>query len=121
MHEMTIATSLLEHVLEIANRQRADRIEEIEVEVGVLQQVVPESLELAFAAVAAGTVAEGATLRLVAVPVEASCRHCRKRFRGNLDDYLCPHCRQADVDILAGRDIILKTVVCRTEAEVPAP
>ena len=60
MHEMSIAASLIEHVLEVGRQQRATRIAEVELQVGVLQLIVPEALELAFSAVTEGTPAEGA-------------------------------------------------------------
>jgi len=121
MHEMAIAASLVEHVLEVARQQRAVRVDDVELEVGVLQQVVPESLELAFTAAIAGTLAEGARLKLMETPARAVCRPCAREFDAAVDDYRCPQCGQADVRIVGGHDIILKTVVCQTEECVPAP
>lgn len=121
MHEMSIAASLIEHVLEVGRQQHATRIAEVEVQVGVLQLIVPEALELAFSAVTEGTPAEGATLKLVEVPAAAECRQCGQRFEPAIDDYLCPRCQQADVRITAGREIVLATVVCETDEGVPAP
>lgn len=115
MHEMSIATSLIEHVLAAVADHEVVRIEEVEVEVGVLQQVVPEALQMAFEAVTAGTLAEGATLRIREVPVEAECRACGQRFAAALDQYQCPQCAEADVRILAGKDIVLRNVVCQTQ------
>jgi hydrogenase nickel incorporation protein HypA/HybF len=115
MHEMAIAASLLERVLDVAQRQQVVRVDEIELEVGVLQQVVPDALTLAFQAVTHGTLAEGAKLRLVEVPARAECRSCGQPFEAAIDCYACPHCRRADVRILAGRDIVLRTMVCQVE------
>jgi hydrogenase nickel incorporation protein HypA/HybF len=114
MHEMSIAASLLDRVLDVAGQNNACRVDELTVEVGVLQQVVPEALRMAFAAVTEGTIAQGATLNLVECPASAECRCCGERFDAAIDDYACPRCRQADVRIVAGRDIVLKTVVCQT-------
>ena len=111
---MSIAVSLVDQLLELARQQRACRIEEVELETGVLQQVVPEALELAFKVASEGTVADGATLKLVEVPAVAECRPCGHRFEPAIDDYRCPRCERADVRIVAGNDIVLKTVVCQT-------
>jgi hydrogenase nickel incorporation protein HypA/HybF len=119
MHEMAIAASLVEHVLGIARQHDARRIDQVEVEVGVLQQIVPDSLQLAFVATAYGTPAEGAALQLVNVKAVAECRPCGLPFEPAIDDYLCPHCGQADVRIVAGNDIILKSVVFQVPESAP--
>ncbi|MGD8451164.1 MAG: hydrogenase maturation nickel metallochaperone HypA [Phycisphaerae bacterium] len=115
MHEMSIAMSLIDNLLTATTGHDVVRIEEVEVEVGVLQQIVPEALHMAFEAVTAGTLAEGARLRIREVPVEAECRACGKQFAAALDSYQCPQCGEADVRILAGKDIVLRTVVCQTQ------
>jgi len=116
MHEMGIATSLVDQLLALAERHGASRIDEVEVEVGLLQQVVPEALELAFAAASAGTPAEGAQLKLIEVSPVVECRQCGHTFEAHVDDYLCPRCQQADVRVVSGQDIVLRSIVCRTEA-----
>ena len=52
------------------------RIGTVEVKVGHLRQVVPDSLAFAFTLVAEGTVAEGAELLLEEVPAAGVCRAC---------------------------------------------
>lgn len=121
MHELSIATSLADHVVEVARQQGAVRIDEVEVEVGILQQIVPEALEVAFAAVTAGTLAEGAALKLVSVEAVAECRLCERRFEPTIEDYLCPACRRADVRIVEGDDIVLKSVVCQVRENASRP
>ncbi len=111
---MAIAASVVEHVLEVARQAKALRVEAVELEIGALQLVVPEALELAFAAATQDTLAEGAQLKLTTVPGMAECRHCRLRFEPAIDNYLCPGCQQADVQLVAGNDIVLKSVVCET-------
>ena len=115
MHEMSIASALMEQLLRIAEEQRAARIAEVEVHCGVMQQIVPESLRFAFEALSAGTPAAGATLRIVEEGLVAQCRSCGERFEAAIGNYVCPKCPVADVEIVAGRDIVLRTVVCETE------
>jgi len=112
---MSIASALMQQLLRIADEQRAARIVDVEVRCGVLQQVVPEALQLAFEALSAETPAAGATLKIVEVEPVARCRACNERYPARLDIYLCPRCGQADVELLAGRDIVLQSVTCETE------
>ncbi|MFH1748717.1 MAG: hydrogenase maturation nickel metallochaperone HypA [Planctomycetota bacterium] len=115
MHEMSIAASLVEHVLSEARQQQAVWVQEVEVQIGVLQLVVPEALEMAFSAITEGTLAAGATLKIVPVPARARCRQCEQCFEPAVDDYLCPKCQLADVEIVGGREIVLTTIVCETQ------
>ena len=121
MHEMGLATSLVDCVLEATRGRGAVRIQEVEVEIGVLQRVVPEALSLAFAAASAGTLAAGAALKLIAVKAVAECRPCGSSFEPEWDDYLCPRCHQADVRVIRGNDVVLKSIVCEVEAGAPVP
>lgn len=120
MHEFSIATSLLEQLLRIGAEQRATRVVQVELRCGVTRQIVPEALELAFAAVSADTLAAGATLHVVTEPLRAACRSCQREFAAAIDDYRCPACGRADVVLVGGHDIVLQTVVCET-AEAPMP
>jgi hydrogenase nickel incorporation protein HypA/HybF len=110
MHELTIASELLEQVLAAARRARVARVTAVEVRCGEARQVVPEALQAAFAALAEPTVAAGAELAVLETPLEARCRNCHGHFRARIDNYLCPRCGLADAELVAGDDIILQTV-----------
>ncbi len=121
MHEVAIATRVVEHVLEIARGQQAVHVETVELEVGTLQLVVPEALEMAFVACAHGTLLEGATLKLVGVRPQAECRTCAARYEPAVDNYRCPECGAADAMVVAGNDIVLKSVTLQTQEVSKAP
>lgn len=115
MHELSIAMEIIRQVVEIARQHNADRIEEVEVQAGVLRQIQEEALRMGFVAAGEGTPAEGARLVYTEEPVAAVCNECDCRFAPELDDYICPRCGVANVRIVAGNDIILKSIVCQAE------
>jgi hydrogenase nickel incorporation protein HypA/HybF len=115
MHEMSIAEGILQTVLAAAKQSGARRVERIELSVGQMRLVVPEALEMAWRAVSEGTIAAGAAMDVTEVPLAARCRHCDRQFAPRIDDYLCPGCGQADVEITAGDDIILTSIACEVE------
>ncbi|HOA72173.1 MAG TPA: hydrogenase maturation nickel metallochaperone HypA [Phycisphaerae bacterium] len=117
MHELPIAAAIVEQAVQAAAAHGATRIETIEVEIGRRRQVVPEALQIAFAATSEGTIAEGARLEIVEIEMEAVCRVCGHRFKPEIDLYLCPRCEQADVRIVAGDDMILKSITAQTPEE----
>jgi len=95
----------------------ATRIDLIEVEIGRMRQIVPEALEVAFAAMSEGTIAQGARLEITEVQMQAVCRVCGHAFQPEIDLYICPRCEQADVRIVAGNDMILKSITAQTPEE----
>jgi hydrogenase nickel incorporation protein HypA/HybF len=112
MHEFSLAAALVEQLQRIADEQHARRIVEVEVHCGVMQQVVNEALEVAFAAASAETPAAGARLKIVTDELVVRCRACGNSFAAAIDNYACPQCRTADVEVVAGRDVVLQSVIC---------
>jgi len=112
MHEMSIAEGLLQAVLTAANQHGATRIERIELDVGQMRLIVPDAMQMAWQVITEGTIAAGSEIVVVEVPVTARCKKCGRQFAPQINEYICPDCGQADVDILTGDDIILKSVVC---------
>ena len=73
MHELSIADA----VVTIAGRHAAGRrVTRVDVKVGHLRQVVPDSLTFAFELLTAGTEMEGAELVIVQVPAAVRCNAC---------------------------------------------
>ncbi len=113
MHEMTIADGILTQTLAAIADHGDIRVEQVQVLAGVLRQIVPEALELAWQELSRGTAAEGATLELVEVAPAARCRICECDFEPTIESYLCPQCNLADVEITAGNDIVLQSLTCQ--------
>ena len=112
MHEFSLAAALVEQLQRIAGERHVRRIVEVEVRCGAMQQVVNESLELAFEAASSDTPAAGARLKIVVEDLVVRCRACGHSFSAAIDNYLCPQCKMADVEVLTGRDVVLQSVVC---------
>ncbi len=49
--------------------------------------------------------------------MQAVCRVCGHAFQPEIDLYICPRCEQADVRIVAGNDMILKSITAQTPEE----
>jgi hydrogenase nickel incorporation protein HypA/HybF len=114
MHEMPIAAAIVEQAVAAVAPHRATRIDVIEVEIGRMRQIVAEALQVVFAAVSQDTIAAGARLEITEIEMEAVCRRCEHHFCPEINLYICPNCHQADVRIVAGNDMILKSVTAQT-------
>lgn len=121
MHEMSIAVEIVRQVEQVARQHQATRVDEVEIEIGVLQQVVPEALRIAYESAIEGTIAEGSTLVMTEEKMVARCGHCNEQFEPELDDFTCPHCRQAEAQVMAGNSITLKSIACETPEEQTGP
>jgi len=110
MHEMFLANALLQQVLDIADQNDLVLVEEIEVEIGEAQHVDPEALSVGFQALSLDSLAGQAELRLIPVSLQAKCRACETEFAPELLSYACPNCQRADAEIIAGRDVVLRSL-----------
>jgi hydrogenase nickel incorporation protein HypA/HybF len=107
MHELSIADA----IVTIASRHAAGRkVSRVEVKVGHLRQVVPDSLSFAFELIAAGTELEGAELAIEDVPARVRCRACEaetvlKEFPAH-----CGECGGLHVDVTAGEELLVDSI-----------
>ncbi len=117
MHEMSIAESLKEQI-DIALRDRPGAIvREIELDIGAIQQVVPEALDIAWESLTADTPLEGSVLKMKEISIVAICRYCGTHYSPEVEDFSCPQCRKADPEFLQGRDILLRAIHCDVEKD----
>jgi hydrogenase nickel incorporation protein HypA/HybF len=102
MHELSVATA----VLNTALKHSAERpVSVVSLRVGRMRQVIPDSLRFYFEIVARDTACEGATLELVEIETELSCRVCDRRWSPQIPAFRCPDCASADVEVLAGQEL----------------
>ncbi len=106
MHELSIAESVVDAVLE---RTGDRRVTCVRLTVGTLAGVVPDALTFCFELATAGTALEGAELEIVQLPGRAHCRRCNQDFQKDDLILLC-ECGSADVDVVAGRELSVTSV-----------
>jgi hydrogenase nickel incorporation protein HypA/HybF len=111
MHELGIMESTLAAALAAARDNGAHRVHRIVLRVGALSGAEPDALRFAFAAVTAGTPADGAVLEIDAVPARARCPDCAIEFvPGAGFITACPQCRRLCADLRSGRELELTRV-----------
>ena len=104
MHELSLADA----VVRIARRHAAGRpVAKVEVQVGHLRQVVPQSLEFAFELLAAGTELDGAELVLDEVPAAGRCRLCGTESELAGFPLRCDACGGLDLELLRGEELLV--------------
>jgi hydrogenase nickel incorporation protein HypA/HybF len=106
MHESSLARQLLEVVLartaeaEAQAKPKIQKVRTVRGWVAETETLSRESLAFHFAAHARGTAAEGSTLELRLVHVEARCRACGQRYAPEHHLLLCPGCGSTEGELL---------------------
>jgi hydrogenase nickel incorporation protein HypA/HybF len=112
MHELSIAGA----IVAIAERHAAGRrVTAVEVRVGHLRQVVPDSLAFAFELVAEGTALEGAELVLHEVPAAGRCRVCATDGPLTAFPLQCAVCGGLDVEVTRGEELVVDSLELEEE------
>jgi len=110
MHELTIASALVEQVGDIAKSRRATSVAEISIRMGVLSGIT-RSLYFCFPSAARGSLCEGATLNIEEVPLTVMCTNCNgAKTPAALYNFRCPDCGYPTPKVLTGREMQLKSV-----------
>jgi hydrogenase nickel incorporation protein HypA/HybF len=89
MHELSLSRAILDTVKRHAGRRR---VTQVNVTIGALRQVVPESLEFYFGIVSRDTVCDGAALTHNLVPARARCDGCGREWELTLPNFQCDEC-----------------------------
>ena len=105
MHEMSIAQSMLDIILQESLNHKVNRVLSVALKVGELSAVEAESLRFCFELVSQGTVVEGARLDIERVEVTCRCRDCGADFAVEELVFCCPLCGGAGVEMLSGREL----------------
>ncbi|CAN5272249.1 hydrogenase maturation nickel metallochaperone HypA [soil metagenome] len=109
MHEMSITQSVVDVVTQ---RTGSDRVAMVRLQIGKLSGIVPDSVRFCFELIAADTPLAGAVLEIDEPVGRGHCNSCGDDF--DLHDLilLCP-CGSADVQVLAGTELAVKSVEVR--------
>jgi hydrogenase nickel incorporation protein HypA/HybF len=114
MHELSLATGIVETVEKHADGRR---VISVQMRIGALRQVVPESLEFYFGICSRDTVCEGATLEQELLPARLRCNTCEQRWDLDLPDFRCPSCSGSDVEVVSGTEFEVDSIEVNEKEE----
>lgn len=109
MHELSLATALLETALSQAAQAEAEQIVVMTLRVGAWAGVDAEALQFAFSLVQKDTIAASAQLVIEAVPAQFFCQTCGQRAAPPLAGN-CSHCGSDRWRLLQGRELQLQSM-----------
>jgi hydrogenase nickel incorporation protein HypA/HybF len=120
MHELSIATALIDQVSEHASRAGAGRVAQISVRMGVLSGI-SRALYFCFPSAARGTICEGAILHIEEVPLTVMCSTCEDvKTPAALYNFRCPDCGRPTPKVITGREMQLVSIeYVASDSDVP--
>jgi len=107
MHELSLSSAIVNTVVKHA---RGRRVTVVELRVGKLRQVIPDTLEFYFEFVARGTVCEGARLEQQVIDPRLTCRSCGHEWEIEIPAFRCPGCAGSDVEIASGNEFEVEAI-----------
>ncbi len=112
MHELSVASAVVDTAIRHADGRR---VLVVNLRVGELRQVIPDSLAFYWDIVSRDTLAEGARLEQVVVPVRMRCEACAHEFEPELM-FRCPECGGAGA-VLAGDELEVDSIEVEEDKE----
>jgi hydrogenase nickel incorporation protein HypA/HybF len=107
MHELSVSSAVVETVLRhAAGRQ----VKAVQLRVGALRQVVPESLDFYWGIVSRDTVCEGAVLEQELIEARLRCDHCDAEWEIDMPAFRCAVCDSAEVTVVCGEELEVESI-----------
>ena len=111
MHEMGIALQIAEIATASIPKDVGDvRVEKINLKIGKLAAVVPDSLRFCFDVAIIDTPLAGAELAIEELPVVARCKDCDTQWTISQPAFTCENCNSGSLEILSGRELDIESI-----------
>ena len=114
MHELSVTQSLLDIAIRHAEGRR---VTDIYLVMGQLSSFVDESVQFYWDMVSEGSLAEGAQLHFQRIPATIRCKECGEEFGLGREDFTCPKCGSAKVEVVAGDEFLIESIEVEAEGD----
>ncbi len=121
MHEMSIVEALLESVRAEVKAHADTRVLRVDVRIGALRLVIPETLQFCYHAATRDTELADSKLNVTTVAAIARCRQCQSRFPVEENWFACTQCGALGGVLETGNELDLTGIELeQTDPYVPA-
>ena len=104
MHEFSLALEVIDLAQREAEKNKAETIQEITIEVGDLSGVEADAFESALSLLIKDSVLNHATVHIIRVPGKGRCNGCEYDFEMNHRMVFCPKCQCFPSQISEGKE-----------------
>jgi hydrogenase nickel incorporation protein HypA/HybF len=113
VHELSLSSAVVNTVVKHAAGRR---VTAVNLRIGRLRQVVPETLDFYFEFVARDTVCEGARLEMELVDARLRCTACDHSWDIEIPAFRCPACSGAQVEVASGNEFEVESIDVEEDA-----
>jgi len=111
MHEMGIAMQIIEiATASIPDDMQGAKVARVNLKVGKLSAVVPDSLRFCFEIAAQNTPLGEAELNIEEVPVVIHCGDCNTRWTIDEPIFTCRKCNSGAIKVVSGRELDIDSI-----------
>jgi hydrogenase nickel incorporation protein HypA/HybF len=107
MHELSLSSAVVNTAVKHADGRQ---VEVVNLTIGRLRQVVPETLEFYFSFVARDTLCDGAKLNYEIIDARLRCNPCAKEWEIEIPAFRCPTCGGSDVEVASGNEFEVESI-----------
>lgn len=107
MHELSLCSAVVATTVKHADGRR---VSVINLRIGRLRQVVPETLQFYFGFVSRETVCDGARLELEVIDARLRCRPCGTEWAIEIPAFRCPTCGGSEVEVASGDEFEIESI-----------
>ncbi|MDO5850884.1 MAG: hydrogenase maturation nickel metallochaperone HypA [Methanobacteriaceae archaeon] len=123
MHELSMADSMVNAILNTAKSNDAIEIKEATLEIGELTMLNPEQLKFMIGVLSKDTLLENTKMNINMLPIKIECQNCDYKGETKTDDEMnhllaaakCPKCNDTNVKVIQGRECNVKTIKIERE------
>jgi hydrogenase nickel incorporation protein HypA/HybF len=106
MHELSIAVSMIERILEEARNRGGLQVEAVHLKLGVFSGVDKDALAFSYEIACEDTPLAGSQLIIESVPLRIFCDICETECAPqSMQQMCCPHCNSPSQKIICGREL----------------
>jgi hydrogenase nickel incorporation protein HypA/HybF len=111
MHEMGIAMQIVKIATEAIPEDAGNHpVVRVNLKVGKMTAVVPDSLRFCFEIVTKDTPLSGATLVIEEIQVIATCCDCGHHWTITGPAFVCPECNSGQLQIVSGKELDVESI-----------
>ena len=107
MHELSLSSAIVNTVAKHADGRK---VTVVNLRVGRLRQVIPDTLEFYFEFVARDSVCDGARLHQEVIPARLRCLGCENEWAIEIPAFRCPACGGSDVEVASGDEFEVESI-----------
>ena len=105
MHELSIASQVIETVITTVDQKQLGHVKAVVLKIGLLTDVVPDSLAFGFDALKSETILKDTELIINTITIKGKCGSCESNFEVKEYNFCCPKCESFEVTITEGKEL----------------